>query len=180
MPSAKKSGSGKDYPQLDRGSSSRAALAAALEADDIEIAAISNPKAKKASAPSSSKLSPEEIALTDMGEVLQAHAEKRRTTVPMSKKASEAFLKRRWMQFVLLCIICGLVIPIGCIVLSIVLQRPDEEGGQWPFVFLIPAGFSLAILTLVAFNQRGPGGVLEKRGYKVGCLPCTARQPDEE
>lgn len=136
-------------------------------------------KAAKAKAPSSSKqVPPEEISLTDVDTMLEHHGTKRQKSKPMTKEQSEAAFKRRWALYLLMCLVCGLIVPLLCIVLAVMLQQPGVEGGQWPYVFLIPAGVSWAIVALVSYTQRGPGGVLERRGYKVGCLPCTARQDD--
>ena len=89
----------------------------------------------------------------------------------------------------------GILVPLVCTALAFTLARPGqitctdppgnfsapaecevvEENLMW-YLLLLPAGASAALLSITAYRERGPGGVLEKRGYKVGCLGITARQ----
>lgn len=181
-PAKSNSKKGGSYPELNK-TSSRQQLAAALEADgvglDIEIA----PKEGKKQQQSMGKdYSPEEISLTDTGELLSKHASHRRKGMKgiMSKAESGEYSKRRAAMYFMCVLIFGIILPIGCIVMIALLLEPDTPGGQWPYALAAPAAVSLSVVALISFRERGPGGVLEKRGYKPGCLPCTAIQPEEK
>ena len=104
---------------------------------------------------------------------------KGKTDHAMTKSEAASYNKMRTIKYVLFCLVAGLIIPVTCIVLAVVLLDPSVEDGNWSLCFIAPAGISLSFVGLVTYRERGPGGVLEHRGYKVGCLPCTALSDEE-
>jgi hypothetical protein len=130
--------------------------------------------------------------------MLQQHNEKRRPKTKNPKLTEDELKKRsfcRKLTFALV-VLQGMAVPAMCIYFAITLAnfgRADcvrannhtstlhctqEDGDLSSFALFVPAGFSFVLLSGCAYRERGPGGVLEHSGARLGCLPVTAIDPN--
>jgi len=175
------------YPEFNQ-SASR--MAAAL-GEDIEVAQPDTSVARAQAPPR---------ALADQDEahaMLQEHKKKRHSDV-LSERDVQRAHRCRNLLFVLTCV-QAVVVPAVCLPLAFLNVDPGsavcasanqtvadcttslvvEQRDLTAFLLFVPVGFSLALLAIAAYRERGPGGVLEHRGARLGCLPVTARPREE-
>ena len=191
MPRASRCTGTKDtagYPQMNE-SASRMALA--MELDGIEVVTPSDGERK------ASNKKGEDSLMFDPSEALQAHAKTRRskkgTVHSLSPDETVAHLRKRKICFWAM-VGQGILLPIIFFTLAFTLaDHPTPctvgsvgrlangftEPNLMSYLFMIPGGAALVLMSMVLYSARGPGGYLEKKGAPLGCLPCTAVQPEE-
>ena len=109
------------------------------------------------------EVAPKEVTADEVLQALNERTQQRKNRPPVKQRCRKTL-------FVLAIVQAVILIPV-CIFLA---AHFATETNVNSFAFLFPAAVSGALLTLMLYRERGPGGMLEHSCAPVGCLGVTA------
>ena len=147
-------------PAAGRCSGSNVTMTRAVDSNDIEIASNPNHAAPDAAL---------DVLIEHKRQQSKTQKKKERDLETASGRACQ-----KWCWYIT--VVQAVIIPITTF--SIAMAFAQDENSQ-SLLLLIPGSASLGFLMMMAYRERGPGGMLEHSGAKLGCLGVRVAQPGE-